>query len=164
MVNVSTQSRRERMGSMAYYGSLLVFLAVVFAAASSGAIFEPGSWYDQLNKPSWTPPDWAFPVAWTILYIMIAVAGWLAWKAGGFSAAIAIWAVGLALNAAWSYFMFGRQDITLALYDVIGLWLATAAFIVAAWNIDVRASYLFMPYLVWVSFAGALNYEVWRLN
>jgi tryptophan-rich sensory protein len=164
MVNVSTQTQQERLTPMAYYGSLAAFLALVFVAASSGAVFQTGEWYAQLNKPSWTPPDWAFPVAWTVLYIMIAVAGWLVWKAGGWTPALAIWGVGLVLNAAWSYIMFGRHDIALALVDVTGLWLATAAFIVAAWNIDVRAAYLFMPYLAWVTFAGVLNYEVWRLN
>ncbi|MGQ0456298.1 MAG: TspO/MBR family protein [Hyphomicrobium sp.] len=164
MTNASLDARSDRERPMAYYGSLVVFLALVFAAASSGAIFQPGAWYDALNKPTWTPPDWAFPVAWTILYIMIAVAGWFAWRAGGWSTAMAIWGVGLVLNALWSYFMFGRQDITLALADVIGLWIATAAFIVAAWGLDTRAAYLFMPYLVWVSFAGALNFVVWRMN
>ena len=154
----------ERSKPMAAYGSLLVFFALVVAAASSGAMFQTGPWYEQLNKPTWTPPNWAFPVAWTILYIIIAVAGWLAWKAGGWSAAIGAWGAGLVLNALWSYFMFSRHEITLALVDVAGLWLATAAFIVAAWSLDPRASYLFMPYLAWVSFAGALNYAVWRMN
>lgn len=145
--------------------SLLVFVLLVVVAASSGAVFQTGAWYEALNKPTWTPPNWLFPIAWTILYLMIAVAGWLVWKAGGgMSAAIVIWGVGLVLNALWSYFMFGRNDITLALFDVIGLWLATAAFIVAAWGLDARAAYLFIPYLAWVSFAAALNFEVWRLN
>lgn len=145
--------------------SLAVFVILVVIAAASGAVFQTGPWYEALNKPSWTPPNWLFPVAWTVLYLMIAVAGWMVWKAGGgFNVAVAIWGVGLVLNALWSYIMFGRHDITLALVDVTALWLATAAFIVAAWGIDQRAAYLFMPYLAWVSFAAALNYEVWRLN
>lgn len=144
--------------------SLLVFLALVVAAASSGALFMPGPWYATLSKPSWTPPDWAFPVAWTILYLTIAIAGWLVWRSGGWTTAIAIWGVGLVLNALWSYIMFGRQDIFTALIDVSGLWLATAAFAIAAWPLDHRASLLFLPYLAWVSFAAALNFAVWRLN
>ena len=144
--------------------SLLIFIAIVAAAASSGALFMPGLWYASLNKPSWTPPDWAFPVAWTILYLTIAMAGWLAWRAGGWTAAITIWGVGLVLNALWSYFMFGRQEIFSALIDVSGLWLATAAFAIAAWPLDYRASLLFLPYLAWVSFATALNFAVWRLK
>lgn len=144
--------------------SLFVFLGLCFAAATSGGFFSPGPWYDSLNKPSWTPPDWVFPVAWTVLYTMIAFAGWFTWRSGGWSAALAIWGVGLVLNAVWSYLMFGRQDIFAALIDVAGLWLATAAFTIASWPVDKRAALLFLPYLAWVSFAAALNFTVWRLN
>lgn len=149
---------------MSKYLSLVPFIALVFAAAASGALFMPGPWYAALNKPSWTPPDWLFPIAWTVLYLMIAVGGWLAWKAGGAGQAVVIWGIGLVLNALWSYLMFGRQDIFAALVDVSLLWIATAAFIVAAWDLEPRAAYIFMPYLAWVSFAGALNFAVWRLN
>lgn len=149
---------------MTRYLTLIPFIALVFAAASTGALFSPGAWYASLNKPSWTPPDWLFPVAWTVLYLMIAIAGWLAWRAGGVGAAVVIWGVGLVLNALWSYLMFGRHDITLALVDVACLWIATAAFIYAAWDLDRTAAYIFIPYLAWVSFAAALNLEVWRLN
>ena len=145
--------------------SLIVFLILVVAAASSGAMFMPGEWYASLNKPPWTPPNWLFPVAWTILYTMIAAAGWLVWRAaGGMSAAVAVWGIGLVLNALWSYFMFGRHDIALALTDVTALWIFTAAFIWLAWRLDKRAALLFVVYLAWVSFAAALNFEVWRLN
>jgi benzodiazapine receptor len=145
-------------------GSLLVFAVLVVAAASSGASFMPGPWYAALSKPTWTPPDWLFPVAWIVLYAIIAIAGWLAWRAGGWTTAVLIWGAGLILNALWSYFMFGRHDIFLALVDVTALWLASAAFIWAAWPLDARAAYLFMPYLVWVTFAAALNFAVWRMN
>ncbi len=144
--------------------SFAVFLALVFAAAASGAVYMPGPWYVALNKPWWTPPDWVFPVAWAILYTGIAIAGWLVWRAGGWSGAIAIWGIGLVLNGLWSYFMFGRQDIFGALIDVAGLWLATGAFVFAAWPLDHRASLLFLVYWVWVSFAAALNFTVWRMN
>jgi benzodiazapine receptor len=143
---------------------LLVFLLVVFVAAGSGALFSPGPWYKSLKRPSWTPPDWAFPVVWTILYVMIAIAGWLVWKAQGFGPALAVWGVNIVVNALWSYFMFGRKNIALALADVALLWLLTAAFIVIANSVDKTAGWLFVPYLVWVSIASALNFEVWRLN
>ncbi len=145
--------------------SLAVFAAIVFVAAGSGAVFQPGPWYQALKKPSWTPPNWVFPVVWTILYAMIATAGWFVWEAGGgASAAMVIWGVGLVLNALWSYIMFGRQNISLALAEVALLWIATAAFIPAAISWDERAAYLFVPYLLWVTIAAALNYKVWRLN
>ena len=145
-------------------GTFLVFAALVAMAASTGARFMPGEWYAGLNKPSWTPPNWAFPVAWTILYVMIAIAGWLAWRTGGLSVAVVIWGIGLVFNALWSYLMFGRHDIFLALVDLCALWLAVVAFMIAAWPLDTRATYLFLPYLAWVTFAGVLNFAVWRMN
>lgn len=144
--------------------SLAIFAAVVFAAAASGAQFMPGEWYAALNKPAWTPPNWMFPVVWSVLYVMIAIAGWLVWRRAGWSRALAIWGVGLALNALWSYLMFGRHEIGLALGDIVALWLSIAAFIGVAWNVDRLAAYLFIPYLAWVTLAEALNFEIWRLN
>ncbi|MEM7776498.1 MAG: TspO/MBR family protein [Pseudomonadota bacterium] len=144
--------------------SFLPFVAIVIAAASTGAVFSPGPWYVALNKPSWTPPDWAFPVVWTLLYAMIAVAGWQVWSRDGFGLALAIWGLNLVLNAAWSWIMFGRQQIKLALMDALGMLLTTAAFIVVAWPISVAAAALFVPYLAWVAAAVVLNYQVWRLN
>ncbi|CCB66428.1 MULTISPECIES: TspO/MBR family protein [unclassified Hyphomicrobium] len=145
-------------------GSLVIFAALVAAAASSGSAFMPGEWYAALNKPSWTPPNWVFPVAWTILYILIAIAGWLAWRAGGWTPALLAWGAGLVLNALWSYLMFGRHDIALALADLVALWGAIVVFIITAWPVSRGASYLFLPYLAWVTFAGALNFAVWQMN
>lgn len=149
---------------MASYLPLAAFLGLVFMAASTGAIFQPGQWYETLNKPSWTPPDWLFPVAWTILYTMIAVAGWKVWQAEGVRAALVVWGISLLLNMAWSWIMFGRQEIGLALVDLILLWLSIVAFMALAWPVSPTAVYLFIPYFFWVSFAGVLNFEVWRLN
>lgn len=157
-------NRKDTAAAMTKYLSLIPFIVLVCVAATTGAMFKPGPWYAALNKPWWTPPDWLFPVAWTVLYLMIAIAGWLAWRAGGIGPAVIIWGVGLILNALWSYLMFGRHDIGLALIDIAGLWIATAAFIWAAWNLAPVAAYLFLPYLLWVTFAAALNFEVWRLN
>lgn len=140
--------------------SLIPFVVIVMAAAASGAMFSPGPWYETLSKPSWTPPKWAFPVVWTTLYVMIAIAGWLVWKADGFRLALALWCLQLVLNAAWSWLMFGRHEIGLALVDAVGMWLAIAAFIVVAWPISTTASLLFAPYLVWVTIATVLNYSI----
>lgn len=149
---------------MSTYASLVVFLMLVGAAASTGALFSPGPWYESLNRPSWTPPNWLFPIAWTVLYIMIAIAGWRMWEAQGMGAAVAVWAIGLVFNAAWSWLMFGRQDIGMALADLVLLWLSVVGFILLAWPVDRTAAWLFVPYFFWVSFAGALNFAVWRLN
>ena len=144
--------------------SLVVFLGIVFSAAVSGSQFTPGEMCLTLTKPSWVPPNWVFPVVWTTLYIMIAIAGWLVWRRAGWCTALTVWGIGLVINALWSYFMFGRQEIGLALADVTALWVAVALFINLAWNLDRMAAYLFLPYLAWVTIAAALNFEVWRLN
>ena len=149
---------------MTQYLSLLVFIGFVCCAAITGAMFPTGDWYEALNRPWWTPPNWLFPIAWTVLYLMIAVAGWRVWKADGVGAALVIWAIGLALNAAWSWLMFGEHKIGWALADLTAMWISIVAFIWLAWPIDRTAAYLYLPYLVWVSYAGALNFYIWRAN
>jgi tryptophan-rich sensory protein len=141
-----------------------VFIVIVLAAASSGAIFKPGEWYESLRKPGWTPPKWAFPVVWTILYVMIGYAGWLVWTAAGWSLPMMLWALQMVTNALWSYFFFGMRRMDIALVDVAVLWLSIASFIVTAWSVAPLASLLFVPYLAWVTAAAALNHSVRRLN
>lgn len=152
------------MGAVGAIVSLIVFLAIVAAAAATGIQFRPGEWYETLVKPEWTPPNWLFPPVWTALYIMIAVAGWRVWLAQGLGRATLIWAIALALNAVWSYIMFGQHHIALAAADIIALWLAILAFILVARKVDTLATALFVPYLAWVSYAAALNIAIWRLN
>ncbi len=146
------------------WASLAVFLVLVAAAAATGGQFEPGDWYAALNRPSFTPPNWVFPIAWTILYVMIAFAGWRIWLAAGMSAPLAVWTVGLILNAAWSYLMFGKHMIGAALVDIYALLAVIIAFIILAWPKDRLASALFIPYALWVSFASVLNFAIWQLN
>jgi tryptophan-rich sensory protein len=141
-----------------------VFIVIVLAAASSGAIFKPGEWYESLRKPGWTPPKWAFPVVWTILYVLIGYAGWLVWTAAGWSLPMMLWALQMVTNALWSYFFFGMRRMDIALVDVAVLWLSIASFIVTAWSVAPLASLLFVPYLAWVTAAAALNHSVRRLN
>lgn len=148
---------------MRYLG-LVVFVAITAAAASFGAMYKPGPWYAALAKPAWTPPGWLFAPAWTTLYVMIAIAGWLVWRARGASTALVFWGAQMLLNAAWSWLMFGQHEIGWALADLAALWLAILGFIVAARPISRSAAALFAPYLAWVSFAGALNFAIWRLN
>jgi tryptophan-rich sensory protein len=143
------------------------FFAVVFAAAALGALFRPGAWYDGLVKPTWQPPKWLFAPVWTVLYGMIAIAGWRLWSVAGFGGAglaLGLWALQLALNAAWSPIFFGMKRLDWALADLALLWLAIVATILAARPIDGLATALLLPYLAWVSFAGLLNVAAWRLN
>lgn len=144
--------------------SFLVFLALVAFVAASGFFFRPGAWYAGLAKPGWTPPNWLFGPAWTILYLMIAFSGWLVWRVDGADAAVAIWGIQLVFNGLWSFLFFGRRRMDLAFADIGALWLAIAGFIVVAWPASQTAALLFVPYLAWVSFAAALNAGVWHLN
>jgi translocator protein len=154
----------ELQSRFSRYSGLVVFLALVALAGWSGATHEPGPFYAALNKPDWTPPDWLFAPVWSVLYVMIALAGWIVWRAQGFGPALWVWLVQLALACAWSWLMFGRKQIDLALFDVGAMWLAILAFIIVAWPVRRAAALLFVPYFLWVSFAAALNFEIWRLN
>ena len=131
------------------WGSLAVFIVAVIMVAMTGAIFKPGAWYETLKKPSWTPPDWAFPVVWSILYLFIAIAGWLVWQSSGWSLVLTFWILQLLLNGAWSWLFFGLKRMDLAFVDVSLLWLCIAGFIVIAWPMSTTAALLFLPYLVW---------------
>jgi translocator protein len=144
--------------------SLVVFIVLVVATASTGILFQPGAWYEGLSKPGWTPPNWLFGPVWSVLYLMIAVAGWLVWRIEGAGLAMLLWVAQLILNGMWSWLFFGRRRMDLAFVDVVALWLAIAGFILAAWPVSGMAALLFVPYLVWVSIAGALNRAVWRMN
>ncbi|GGD16713.1 TspO/MBR family protein [Aureimonas glaciei] len=145
--------------------ALFAFLVVSFAVASSGAVFKPGEWYRGLDKPSWTPPNWAFPVVWSVLFLMIAVSGWLVWREVGLApSAFAFYALQLVLNGLWSYLFFGRRRPDIAFFDLVALWLAIVATIFAFAPISALAAWMLVPYAAWVTIAGLLNYSVWRLN
>jgi benzodiazapine receptor len=146
---------------------LLGFLGACFAVSTTGAVFRPGEWYERLAKPRWRPPNWVFPPAWAVLYLCIAVSGWLVWREAGFAGAavpLAIYAVQLAFNAAWSAIFFGLRRIDLAFAEIVALWLSIVATIVAFYPVHAGAAWLLLPYLCWVSFAAMLNLAVWRLN
>jgi len=149
---------------------LLLFLALCFAVSGMGAIFTSRSvseWYPVLQKPSWNPPAWVFGPVWTVLYLMMAIAAWMVWRRRGFregAAALLIFAFQLALNAAWSPLFFGLRNPLAGLLDIIPLWAAILATIAAFRKISPLAAALLIPYWLWVSFATALNFMIWRLN
>ena len=141
-----------------------IFLAACFAAGSTGGLFPPGPWYRNLTKPGWTPPDWVFPVTWTTLYLCMSAAGARAALAEDNGLPMALWALQIALNGLWTPVFFGLKRIRLGMLVLVLLWLSVAATLLALWSVDWIAGALFVPYLVWVSIAGALNLSVWRLN
>lgn len=148
--------------------ALLGFIALNFLVALSGAVFKPGAWYESLDRPDWRPPNWAFPVVWTILYGMIAAAGWIAHAAaGGLLAAplaFGLYFLQLAFNAAWSWLFFGRRRPDLALLDTGAMWLAILGNALAFHALNPLAGWLLAPYLAWVSVAFALNLSIMRRN
>ena len=141
-----------------------VFMFACSAAATTGAMFEPGAWYRSLTKPRWTPPDWLFPVAWTTLYICMSLAAMRVAIAGDSGLALAMWSAQIAFNTLWTPVFFGLKRMGAALIVMVGLWSSVAATLVLFWQIDLIAGLLFVPYLAWVTVAGALNLSVWRLN
>ncbi|MGZ6340260.1 MAG: TspO/MBR family protein [Candidatus Limnocylindrales bacterium] len=142
----------------------------LLVGAVSGALTVPGvtTWYRSVNKPSWTPPDAVFGPVWTVLYLAMGVSLALAWRRRGGGAAdrlaLGLFAVQLALNFGWSWLFFSMHALGPSVLEIAALWLAIAATIGAFDRLDRRAALLLVPYLGWVSFAGALNVAVWRLN
>ena len=139
-------------------------------AAWYGARYSRGNrdgWYRDLRKPSFTPPDKVFPVAWTTLYALIAYSGWRVWSAAPSrerAAALRLWISQLAANVQWSKLFFMEHRPTLALADIFALEGSIIAYIAAAHKVDRSAAYAFLPYAAWVAFSTVLNAEILRLN
>lgn len=141
-----------------------IYLSACFGAGTTGAIFPPGPWYARLAKPSWTPPDWLFPVAWTSLYILMALAATRVSGVEGSEYALALWALQIAFNGLWTPVFFGLRRLKGGFAVVTMLWLAVAGCLAALWQVDRIAGLMFVPYLAWVTVAAALNLAVWRMN
>ena len=147
--------------------ALIGWILLCFGAAATGAAFPPGEWYLSLTKPSWNPPGWIFGPVWTVLYVMMGVSAWLVWRRGGFRAQRAplTWfLIQLALNAAWTPLFFGLHRLGLAFAEMLLLWCAIVATLLAFRPVSRPAAALLVPYLAWVSFAACLNFTLWRLN
>lgn len=164
MATISTERRRDLV-------ALLVLFAITFAVAALGGLATagetgPGTWYAGLRKASFNPPNWAFPVAWNLLYAMMALAAWLVWRSGRPDRRMALrwWAAQLAFNLAWSWIFFASHAAVWALAEMLVLWLLIVTTLRAFWRIDARAGALLLPYLAWVTFAIALNGAIVSMN
>lgn len=142
----------------------LVFLAAAFGAAATGALFPTGAWFKSLNKPTWMPPNWAFPVVWTTLYVLMAFAGARVAGLEGSGFAMAFWALQIALNTLWTPVFFGLRHMRAGLVIIGGLWLAVLGAMMTHFQVDFWAGLAFVPYLAWVTVATALNLSILRLN
>ena len=144
---------------------LLVFVVTVMGIGFAiGATNQPGSWYAALAKPAFNPPNWIFAPVWTVVYILMAIAGWRTWERHRASAAMALWFAQLVLNFCWSPIFFAAQSPSIALSVILMLLVAIALFIANTWSSDKVSAALFIPYAAWVTFASILNYEIMRLN
>ncbi|HME12411.1 MAG TPA: tryptophan-rich sensory protein [Candidatus Acidoferrum sp.] len=150
--------------------SLLVFLLLCYGVAATASLLtRPAirTWYVALARPAWAPPNWAFPVVWTFLYACMAVAGWLIWNrpsSATRTVALLLFAAQLALNFLWSPVFFTWHRIAAGVVVIAALWLLILFFLLSVWNLHRLAALLFVPYLLWVTVAAALNFSIWHLN
>lgn len=155
--------RREFFGFVAFLGLCLAVSAIGGAVTAASV----GTWYPSLAKPPFNPPNWIFAPVWTALYFIMAIAGWRVWRRDGFAkarAALALFALQLALNLCWSIVFFGLRSIGAALVEIVVLLLAILATTLVFWQRDRVAGMLFIPYVAWVAFATVLNAALWQLN
>ena len=150
--------------------SLIAFIVLCFSAAAFGSVFTNKSlktWYQTIKKPTWNPPNKIFGSVWSALYLMMALAGWMVWERlpqKGHSIPMALFFIQLVLNTVWSAVFFGLRNPGWAFLEVILLWVFIALTVISFWNVYWVAGVLFLPYLLWVSFAAILNLAIWRLN
>lgn len=162
-------SSRSRSAQIAALAGFVAIVMIAAAVGSRATIPNLRPWYDGLRKPGWTPPSWIFGPVWSLLYVLMAVSAWRVWRRDDARPrarrqALACWAFQLALNVGWSWLFFGLRNPPLAFLELLALWLAILATIVATARVDRPAAWLLAPYLLWVSYAGALNATIARLN
>lgn len=150
---------------------LIVSLAVPLLVGVMGSFFTMPSitnWYASLAKPALNPPNWVFGPVWTLLFILMGVSAYLVWRKGLKNKAVqltlAIFIFQLFLNSFWSLLFFGIHSPGVAFTEILSLWFAIMALILASFQVSRLASYLLIPYILWVSFASYLNYAIWQLT
>ena len=151
------------------YKKMIISVLIVEVVGNLGSVFVAGSlsgWYMRINKPSFTPPGEVIGFVWTFLYFLMGMTLYLIWTSNARKKewAIALFAVQLALNFLWSFFFFYLKSPLYGLVEIVVLWFAILATIMAFYRISKHAAVLLVPYLIWVSFAMLLTYSVFMLN
>jgi benzodiazapine receptor len=150
-----------------FRGILLTFGAT-FAAAAIGSVasVNAGSFYRTLSQPSWAPPAAVFGPVWTVLYLLMAFAAWIVYRSESPNRhkLIGLYLFQLVLNALWSWTFFRWESGLLSMATIVALWIAILATTIGFWRVKPVAGMLLIPYLLWVTFAAALNYAIWQLN
>jgi translocator protein len=160
------ERRMSRFSTGQQIGGLVAWLVLCFAAAGIGAIasLDAPTFYAALQRPDWAPPASWFGPVWTALYALMGIAAWLVWRVDGWRDALWLFVFQLVLNTLWSWLFFSWHLGLGAFIDIVLLWLAIVATMVAFWRVKPLAGALLLPYLAWVSFATALNFAVWQAN
>ena len=140
------------------------FFICLYGCGPNRITFPPGKWYSDLNKPRWTPPNWIFPVAWPILYILMSYSGATLANLENSGSALALWALQIAINTLWTPVFFGLKNIKVGLIIILLLLVSVLISTCVFWLYSSLAGVLFLPYLAWVAFAATLNAAVFRLN
>ena len=149
---------------------LLVFILITLFAGFIGSLFTTpsiASWYAFINKPSFSPPNWLFAPVWSLLYILMGIAAFLIWQKRDnlkTKPALMFYGIQLILNTFWSIIFFGMHNPGLAFLEIIILWTFILITLIKFYKINKAAGFLFIPYLLWVSFASILNFAIWMLN
>jgi tryptophan-rich sensory protein len=149
---------------------LAISIVICYVPAGIGSFFTvpaTGTWYAALDKPWFTPPAWVFGPVWTVLYLLMGISLYRLWmQQGSYEIRLPaiLFGVQLALNALWSFLFFGLQSPFLGLIEIVALWISIAVTIAALNRIDHTGAVLLVPYILWVSLAGVLNYAVFQLN
>src|SRR4051812_49596581 len=156
----------SRTRSVTALATSVVAVSVAAGVGGAGTAAGVRTWYPSLDRPSWRPPDEVFGPVWTVLYAGNAVSAWLVWRANpqGSRPALVLYGAQLALNAAWPLLFFGLRRPGLALVEIALLWVAIVATVAAFARRHRVAALLLLPYLAWVTFALALNGQLWRRN
>jgi tryptophan-rich sensory protein len=141
-----------------------IFLIACCAAATTGIMFKPGAWYEALQKPRFTPPNWAFPVAWTVVYLLLAWVGYRLTLLPNSEVVLALWSAQIALNTLWTPVFFGAHNTVAGMVIILVLWLVVAVMVFLAVRLDVITGLILFPYLAWLTVAAALNFSILRLN
>ena len=156
---------------MAKIGKLICSISVCLLTGFLGSFATRNSittWYAQLSRPSFIPPDWTFGVVWPALYVMMGISAFLVWNVGinkrQVKVALSVFALQLALNGLWTPIFFGLHLIGVALVEIVMMWAAILLTIFTFWKVSKPAGLLLLPYILWVSFAVVLNASLFLLN
>ncbi|MBD3414339.1 MAG: tryptophan-rich sensory protein [Candidatus Aminicenantes bacterium] len=170
-MNIPQVSQKQEKSFFKKAGFLIGFVTASQLAGVVGSVFTAGAvdtWYKEINRPPFTPPDWLFAPVWISLYVLMGISAYLIWNKGlktkGVQAALMVFFVQLVLNSLWSILFFGLNWILIAFLEILVLWIAIFIMIYKFYPLSRTAALIQIPYILWVSFAAILNFSFAVLN